>query len=263
MKKCLIAFALLLACAVSFAADKKFDDLIKEGVKYLDDSKYNKSMPLFKKAIEMEPNNYLVNYYIGRNYQYIRQFDKAMEHLKAATKLNPKHADSHCYYGYAMASKGDELENSGVVGKAKGINMKYKAKKPMDEALKIDPKNACANTGLARADIFFKKWADAEKKLKTALQSDPERTTAMIYLGWAYYGLKKTKDGDTWLQKAAKLVPASDAWAFYTIGEIYSDFGEWMKALPYIEKALKIQPGYEGEKGKKLLEEARKNAKAK
>ncbi|MFH1537925.1 MAG: tetratricopeptide repeat protein [bacterium] len=257
MRIFILCALLTLSTSVIFA--ESIDEIIGEGVKYLDDSEYDKSLPLFKKALELEPENALVHYYIGRNYQYMWNFDNALEHLDKARKLDPKHADSHCYYGYSLASKGDELKQQGGLNKVKGYKMQMSAKGPMDEALKLDPKNACANTGLARADIFFRKWEEAEKKCLTALESDPDRTTAMIYLGWTYFAMKKDSEADIWLQKAGKLYPEAEVWGNYTIGDIYADYGYWENALSFVEKAIKLEPDYEGGKGIKRLEQIKKH----
>ena len=62
-----------------------------------------------------------------------------------------------------------------------------------------------------------------------------------------------------WLDKAAKLLPESEEWGNYTIGEIYADYGYWKKALPYVEKTIKLNPNYENGNGKKQLEQIKKN----
>lgn len=250
--------ALMFLSTIAYSAES-FEEILNYGIRFLDESEYENSLALFEKALRMKPENALVHYYIGRNYQYIRKFDKALEHLDKARTLDPKHADSHCYYGYALASKGDELKQKGGLNKVKGYKMQMSAKGPMDQALKLDPKNACANTGLARADIFFRKWKDAEKKCLTALESDPDRTTAMLYLGWVYFAMNKDDDGDKWFQKAAKLYPDAEVWGNYTIGDIYAKYGYWEKALPFVEKAIKLDPDYEGGKGKKRLEQIKKH----
>ncbi|MEW6201074.1 MAG: tetratricopeptide repeat protein [bacterium] len=262
MKKIMMILPILILFALTavYAADD-FDKTLKEGVKLLDLSKYDESLKYFKKALEMQPQNAMVHYYIGRNYYYMRDFDIALEHLEKSIKLKPDYADGHCYLGYALAAKGDEMENSGLVNKTKGYYMKIKAKAPMSKALELEPTNACANTGLARADIFFKNWKEAKQKCEVALKTEPKRTTAMIYLGWAYFGLNDEKNAVKWLQKAAGLIPKDDAWAHFMIGDIYATFKLWNEALPFVEKALKIDPDYERGNGKKRLAEIKKHLK--
>ena len=262
MKKMMFVFSILFFfCATVLYGADDFDKTLKEGVKLLDLSKYDESLKYFKQALEIQPKNAMVHYYIGRNYYYLRDFDIAIEHLEKSIELKPGHADGHCYLGYAIAAKGDELENSGLVNRAKGLTLKYKAKGPMSKALELDPTNACANTGLARADLFFKNWKEAKQKCETALKTQPNRTTAMIYLGWANFGLNDEKNAEKWLQKAAELLPKDDAWAHFMIGDIYANFKHWQEALPFVEKALKIDPDYERGNGKKRLTQIKKHIK--
>ena len=262
MKKTLcILFVMFFFTLTIYAAADIFNETLNKGVELLNLAKYDESLKYLKKALEMKPEDPMANYYIGRNYYYMRDFDKAIEHIKKSTELAPDFADGHCYLGYAYAAKGDELENSGLVNKTKGYYLKIKAKGPMSKALEIDPTNACANTGLSRADLFFRNWDEAKKKCETALKTEPTRTTAMIYLGWAYFGLKDEKNADKWLQKASGMIPKDDAWAHYMIGDIYAMFNQCQKAVPFVEQALKIDPDYEHGNGKKRLAEIKKNIK--
>ncbi|MEW5945508.1 MAG: tetratricopeptide repeat protein [bacterium] len=255
-----VIFTAFMLAGFAAAGEVDFGAALAKGVALLDDSRYEESLKVFSGLLERAPDDGMLHYYIGRNYQYMRRFDKAIEHLRRATELNPRHANSFCYLGYAMASKGDELKNSGVINKAKGLKLQMEAKGPLTKALELEPRNACANTGLARADIFFRNWDEARKKCETALETEPGRTTAMIYLGWALFGLGREEEGAKWLEKAGVMIPELDAWAHFTIGDIYADFGRWKEALPYIEKALEIDPDYEGGRGKKRLEQARRKA---
>lgn len=239
---------------------KTFDEYLKLGRKYVEkDASYDKAIVELSEALKLQPDNAEVLYLLGRAYHYKREFDKGIEHLERATQKDPKFANAFCYLSYAMGAKGNDLlQQGGLKNNALARIMQVKAKLPLDKALELDSKNACANTGLAIVDIrLFHNWDAAKKKLLTALVSEPERTTALIYMGWVLFQEKDEKSAEKYLQKAASIIPDNDAWAHFTIGEVYSKFKKWDKAEAFVEKALDINPNYENGNGAKLLNQIR------
>ena len=94
---------------------------------------------------------------------------------------------------------------------------------------------------LGIAFIDLKEWEKAEKVLLRAVEIRPQNATAMIYLGEVYWRQKRNADAERSLLEGLKLDRKS--WhGHYTLGRLYWDMGEVVKAGGPIGMTLQLKP---------------------
>jgi len=112
-----------------------------------------------------------------------------------------------------------------------------------DEALKRDPGDTGANTGLGLLDLRNAKFTDAEQHFRKALErltakyTSPKNAEPLYYLGVALAAQGKTDAAFDAFYKAAW----SQEWkspAYFSLAEIASERGDFAAALNYVNSSL-------------------------
>ena len=100
----------------------------------------------FSQAIELDPTNHVLYSNRSGAYASLRQFDKALEDANKTTELKPDWVKGWGRKGAALHGQGD------LVG----------AKDAYDEALKLEPTNAQAKSGLEAVERAIQAEADED-----------------------------------------------------------------------------------------------------
>jgi tetratricopeptide (TPR) repeat protein len=112
-----------------------------------------------------------------------------------------------------------------------------------EEALKRDPGDTAAHTGLGLLDLRRAKFASAEEHFRKALErltakhTTPKNTEPLYYLGVALAAQDKTDEAFAAFYKAAW----SQEWkspAYFSLAEIASAHGDFVAALNYVNSSL-------------------------
>ncbi|KAL8858842.1 MAG: hypothetical protein Q9178_004646 [Gyalolechia marmorata] len=109
------------------------DALKAEGNKAFAAKNFDEAIDKFSKAIEIEPENHVLYSNRSGAYASLKNFDKALEDANRTTEIKPDWAKGWGRKGAALHGTGD------LVG----------ANDAFEEALKLDPENAQAKSGLA------------------------------------------------------------------------------------------------------------------
>ncbi|KAI9877338.1 MAG: Hsp90 cochaperone [Pleopsidium flavum] len=118
------------------------DALKAEGNKAFAEKKFEEAVDKFSKAIEIEPSNHVLYSNRSGAYASLKDFDHALEDANKVTEIKPDWAKGWGRKGAALHGTGDLL----------GSHDAY------EEALKLDPTNAQAKSGLSSV----KRAIDAE-----------------------------------------------------------------------------------------------------
>jgi tetratricopeptide (TPR) repeat protein len=70
----------------------KLGDFNPKSLSYFGKLKAKRAINYFQKVLEVKPDDYRLFFFIGKNYQSLKLFDKALYHLEKSTELN--HNDS-------------------------------------------------------------------------------------------------------------------------------------------------------------------------
>ncbi|MCJ1223816.1 Hsp90 cochaperone [Toensbergia leucococca] len=120
------------------------DALKAEGNKAFAAKKFDEAIEKFSQAIELEPNNHVLYSNRSGAYASLKDFDKALEDAEKTIEIKPDWAKGWGRKGSALHGTGDLLS----------------ANDAFEEALKLDPANAQAKSGLSAV----KRAIDAEAK---------------------------------------------------------------------------------------------------
>jgi len=187
---------------------------IECGMKYLKNKDYDKAIEEINEAVRLDPN--YAQAYSGRGYAYEMkdQYDRAIDDYNEAIRLDPNCSEAYMFRGSACLKKGQ---------------YDY-AIRDCNEAIKLNPNNtALAYAYLNRGDAYIKKG-----QYDQAINDYSE---------------------------IIKLKP-DDAVAFFIRGDAYSKKGRYDQAIKDFEKALSIDPNSELvkqnlEKAKQMLRKTR------
>ncbi|KAI9821110.1 MAG: Hsp90 cochaperone [Pycnora praestabilis] len=128
------------------------DALKAEGNKLFAEKKFEESIDKFSQAIEIEPSNHVLYSNRSGAYASLKDFEHALEDANKVTEIKPDWAKGWGRKGAALHGEGDLL----------GSHDAY------EEALKLDPANAQAKSGLASV----KRAIDAEAQ-SDGVSGDP------------------------------------------------------------------------------------------
>ena len=150
---------------------------LKEGLNYL------------KKALEIDPNNPNINFYIAVYYDEMGNWDKAREYLEKAIRLKPDFADALNYLGYTLLLRNEDID---------------KAFHLVKRAFYLDPENGAYADSLGWAYYKkgdYKKALIYIKKAQSLMGDDP---VLLYHLGAVLEKLGNKKAALHYYKKALK-----------------------------------------------------------
>ena len=95
----------------------------------------------------------------------------------------------------------------------------------------------------AKAHIRQHHYEEALQDFEQALKRDPENGRANSGMGNVYAALKQCEKGVPYLEKALA-VDGNDETAIFGLGACYMDLQQHEKAIPYLMRIVKMRPDY-------------------
>lgn len=185
----------------------------EQGLALFDQGRFSEAIPYFEEAISREPDYYSAHLYLGRAHLNLRNYGKAIPHLRTAYRLSPRDfqkeimdllidallgaAYSELKEGNFQASLQYIREGLSADPKAKKIKEDlsgllvavatelYKSGKARDaakeylEAIKVNPDNANAYIGLAKTLLKSGELAKALEAAEKAVSLNPDSKEAL------------------------------------------------------------------------------------
>ena len=204
------------------------NDLLEEGKTYHNNEEYDKAIEIFKKAVELNPNEYLNWQWLGRSY-YERYSDgdeeNALNSLLKAVELNPND-DSNWYW----------------LGISYGMNSQYdKEKESFLKATELNPNNADNWYKLGISYFNDKQYDKAIESFSKAVELNPNDDNNWDRLISSYQMNGQYDKAIEPSLKAVELNPNDDnSWS--RLGLSYAVSGQYKKAIESFLKAIKIDP---------------------
>ncbi len=194
------------------------------GVYYFDLGKYDKALPEYIKALEINPNYAEAHHNMGSIYLQNKMFDEAEKSYLRSCEIEPTAPRPHINLGliYRDEKKYDEAIKH------------LEAAIPQDQTGK-----AFYNLGLVYSDINEK-----EKALKSylaAIEINPEDWNFRNNLGALYFSMQKYELAREQYQKVLALNP-NNADVLSNLGVLYAEMGQFEKSLSYYDQALRLNP---------------------
>jgi Tfp pilus assembly protein PilF len=179
-------------------------DFVADGLKALDDGKYEAAAQSFAKAVETDPKDYSAHFnlalaysLLGKDAEGVAEYRKALElkpglyeaELNAGILLlrqkNP--ADALPLLAHAVEQKPDEFRPRFYLAEAQLQSAAFDAAEASyRRALELDPKSASSELGLAHALANQGKLAEAAPHFRQAAQLDPKAAEYLLELAALY-----------------------------------------------------------------------------
>lgn len=78
-----------------------------------------------------------------------------------------------------------------------------------------------------------------------AISFDPELAIAHVNLGNVYYKLGESKIAEECYRRSLEIDSTGCPEAWYNLGYLYMDRGEWDESVPYLKSAIEVDPNFE------------------
>ena len=131
---------------------------------------YDRGVRHFEAALELDPNCHKAEFMLGVIAAVEDHLEKAKEHIENALRVSPQNAYYHLHYGILLEHMGD----------SKG------ALREMELAEGFDHLNPLTYLNLGLLQARLQNYAEAKKRLETAVQLDSNLSSAYYSLGGVY-----------------------------------------------------------------------------
>ncbi len=183
----------------------------------------------FRKAIQIYPNDYLVENNLGLALAARGQVDEAIEHYRKSLQINPNNYLAENNLGLALTTKGRFDE---------AIRNCY-------QAIQINPdfSEALNNLGVALADKG--RFDEAIKNFRKAIQINPDDCEALDNLGIAFATKGRFDEATENYRQAIQINPNRPE-TFFHLGMTLGQLGRTREAAAQYREALRLNPNLAG-----------------
>jgi tetratricopeptide (TPR) repeat protein len=241
-----IAVALFFLQSVDYSA---------EGMKALDEARYDAAVQAFTKAIETDPKDYTAHFNIALAYGFLHKDAEGIAEYRKALELKPGLYEAQLNAGILLMRQKDPvaalpLLESAAEQKPKEFRPRYylaeaqlgtaaldKAEASYQQALELDPKSAGAELGLAHALARQGKLPDADPHFHQAATLDARLHDYLLELASLYESAKQPAEAI----KIYRDFPDNAA-AQEHLGQLMLENKEYADAIPRLEAALGKDP---------------------
>lgn len=243
----------------TISKNKEVLKLLEEAHLEYNNSNFSNSLELYKKVLEIEPNNEEALTNLGVVSKALGNHKEAIEYYIKSIKVNPHSALTYNNLGNAFKAIKDykrailafsdcikrdpknsnAYNNLGMVYESTGDNAKaiiaYK------EAVKIDPKFSKAVNNIGVVLYKQKKYEEAIGIFKIALKIDPKYYELYSNIGACYNKLKKYDEAIEALDIAIEKNPKNGG-AYTNLGNVYNKLFDYKTAVKLHEKSIELEP---------------------
>jgi tetratricopeptide (TPR) repeat protein len=157
----------LFAWGVSIS---KADDSMSEGVQLFQQRQYPEAEKVLEQVVAASESNAQGQYYLGRTYFMLCDYDQATTHLQRAVDLESNQSDYHYWLGRAY---GEKTKRSGLLKQA---GLAKKVRTAFEQAVTLDPNNVAARAALGNF------YAQAPKFMGGGIDKAAEQAVALTAL---------------------------------------------------------------------------------
>ncbi|MBI4115311.1 MAG: tetratricopeptide repeat protein [Candidatus Omnitrophica bacterium] len=190
-------------------------------------SYWKNSEKLFRRAVDVTRNNYIMHNNLGNVLTMQGKTDEAIQHLTEALRIKPYYTDAHNNMGLALEEQGKSEE----------------AIKHFEKALRIRPQDAKAHNNLGNVLLQQGKNEEAIQHFLEALRADPDYANVHFNLGNALLALGKIDEAIHHYSESLRITP-QNAEAYNNLGTLMVSQKKFEEAVRYYNQALQIQPDY-------------------
>ncbi|MDP2927698.1 MAG: tetratricopeptide repeat protein [Candidatus Omnitrophota bacterium] len=248
------------------AVDEKVDidlgrdeDYVDLGCFYRNRGRYKEAEAMFKKALQVNPENNDACIYLGDCYQRQGNYSEAEKMFRRAAEINPENAGVYISLGGSYQRQGKYQEAEEMFKKAIEINPENnnaytplgecyriqgnypKAEAMFKKTLQINPNHPEASYALGECYRIQGNYPKAEAMFKKALQINPNHPEAPHALGHLYNSQNRYQEAEAMFKKALELNPRR-ASAYDGLSSLYNNLARYPEAEAMFKKALELNP---------------------
>ena len=229
LRKNLIGPLVICACIAILSCNgdsNTIDTYISKGQSAFDQGQYRDAVLHWKKALELSPSDYQLNFQIAKAYQHLAQFDASTNHLK---HVIAKKSDS--LNAYLMMIQNELF--SGHYQKAQQISASLDRLFSEDSGLKT------VNGDIA---AFMGNYKAAETLYRQAIANDGNRSEPYFKLAAILLVQEKQEKAEAYFSRAIDIDEQSTVQYWLHRSAFQALQGNTNQAVSAMRKALKLQP---------------------
>lgn len=172
------------------------DDLVEAGLASLNSGSAAASIPLFSRAVELDPQQKQASNDLGLAYLRTGKLDEAAAAFRKQLAINPADEHANAYLGLTLESQNKDTEAAAAFRKQ----------------VEINPLDAAAHAALGEILLAQHEYAQAALELDKATILAPENAELHASLGRAYLNSGDQPKAIAVFEKAAALSPTAPIW---------------------------------------------------
>jgi len=246
---------MLLVALLALWAQSAAPDFQAQGLKALDEKRFDAAAEAFQKAVESDPKDYtalfnlaLADGFLHRDEQAISAYKKVLDlkpglyeaelNLGILLIRNKRGSDAIGPLKHASETKPKEFRPLFYLGEAYlAAGQVGDAEKAYRSALEIDPKSAPAESGLGRALVKSDQLAEAEEHFRKAGELDASYKNEILQVAEVYESKQQAAEAIRIYEQFPDNVGAQERAAQLLLGQ-----GRAGEAIPRLEAAMKSDP---------------------
>jgi tetratricopeptide (TPR) repeat protein len=143
-------------------------------------ARYAEGRMILEQVLASHQDDAVAHYYLGKIYLKLQDYDRAVEHCKAAVKIQNRNAEHHFCLGL---SYGKKAQRASLLAKA---FLAPRIKKSFKQTVAIDPNHIQARVGLANFYMRAPAWMGgnfdkAHEQATILLELDAEKGQALLH----------------------------------------------------------------------------------
>jgi len=203
-------------------------ELSKQGYQLLKESLTERAAELFRRILEIEPENNYALVGLGDAYRKERRYHEAMDYYRACL-------DHHPGNNYALFGLADCHKALGEFNRAIDV---------WEEYLRYDDGNVTILTRIADAYRKVRNLPRSRELYLKVLDLDADNAYALIGLGHLHYDFKEYETAlEYWHRMERHGGRRIDIRVLTSIGNCYRKLKRFDEGIPYFERALEMQSG--------------------
>jgi predicted O-linked N-acetylglucosamine transferase (SPINDLY family) len=203
------------------------DYLCNFGFTLIKSSAFADALNVLNHAIRLEPNNYLINYYLGLVFFNTREFDHARSYFDNATKLCPNFIHSKIYKARCHIEQGNFKDAINSLQ-----SFLVEAQENLDSTI---------SSLLGICYINVQDFESANYYFTLAIKQDPNSSENFANLSGAQFASGNLEHALKNGLKAKELDP-NNIYALNNLGSAYLYLGEIELAIEQFESSIKLNP---------------------
>ena len=202
---------------------------------------YRQAAESLNAAIQREPKESSLHYWLGRCFYELRDYNRAITSLERAIALEPERSDYHDWLGKSYGRKAEETNRFSAFS---SISLAHKTHREFEVAVRLDANNLEAQRDLIRylltaPGIVGGSEGAAQQRIHALATVNPiEGTLAQAEL---FASRKKFDAADNEYRKALDLKPERIG-VYFEIAEYYRDRGDAARMSEAVESGAPLAP---------------------